>query len=248
MRIEKLSDNQIRCILTKKDLEERHLRLSELAYGSDKARGLFGDMMQEASYKYGFQADDTPLMIEAIPMAGGSITLIVTKVDNPEELDTRFSSFAPSITPGQGEAAGYSALDQLINSIRSEAAGQNVSSAPSSRKDGEDASRQIRQLKDFILKNRLYSFPDMNSVIRAAKMTGGIYSGQSSLLFDPDDGRYYLFLRMRSADEVADMQGILASVSEYGSVEAVTAIRQNHLTEHGRVIIANDALGQLWAL
>lgn len=39
MKIEKINENQIRCTLTKSDLEERHIRLSELAYGSEKAKG-----------------------------------------------------------------------------------------------------------------------------------------------------------------------------------------------------------------
>ena len=33
MKIEKVNDNQIRCTLTRADLDDRHLKLSELAYG-----------------------------------------------------------------------------------------------------------------------------------------------------------------------------------------------------------------------
>ncbi len=45
MRIEKINDNQIRCTLNKKDLSDRELRISELAYGTDKAKALFRDMV-----------------------------------------------------------------------------------------------------------------------------------------------------------------------------------------------------------
>ena len=96
MKIEKLNENQIRCTLNKSDLASRHLTINELAYGSDKAKELFRDMMQQASFELGFEAEDTPLMIEAIPISAECIVLIVTKVDNPEELDTRFSRFSPS--------------------------------------------------------------------------------------------------------------------------------------------------------
>ena len=95
MKIEKISNSQIRCILTGEDLASRQLRLSELAYGSEKARALFRDMMEQAAIQCGFDAENYPLMIEAIPLGADSIVLIVTKVDNPEELDTRFSNFAP---------------------------------------------------------------------------------------------------------------------------------------------------------
>ena len=86
MKIERINDNQIRCTLTGEDLADRHLKLSELAYGNDKAKRLFRDMMQQASYELGFEADDIPLMIEAIPLSGGSIMLNVTKVEYPEEM------------------------------------------------------------------------------------------------------------------------------------------------------------------
>ncbi len=96
MKIERLNENQIRCTLNKSDLASRQLKINELAYGSDKVKELFRDMMQQASYELGFEAEDTPLMIEAIPVSSECIVLIVTKVDNPEELDTRFSRFSPS--------------------------------------------------------------------------------------------------------------------------------------------------------
>lgn len=96
MKIERLNENQIRCTLNKSDLASRQLKINELAYGSDKAKELFRDMMQQASYELGFEAEDTPLMIEAIPVSSECIVLTVTKVDNPEELDTRFSRFSPS--------------------------------------------------------------------------------------------------------------------------------------------------------
>ena len=69
MKIEKVNDHQIRCTLTREDLADRELKLSELAYGTEKAKDLFRDMMQQASFEFGFEADDIPLMIEAIPLS-----------------------------------------------------------------------------------------------------------------------------------------------------------------------------------
>ncbi len=94
MKLEKLNDNQIRCTLNKSDLDKRELRLSELAYGSAKARALFRDMIQQASIELGFETDNIPLMIEAIPISNECLVLVVTKVEDPDELDTRFSRFS----------------------------------------------------------------------------------------------------------------------------------------------------------
>lgn len=60
MKIEKLNENQIRCTLTHADLAARHLKLSELAYGTEKAKSLFRDMMQQASFDFGFEAENIP--------------------------------------------------------------------------------------------------------------------------------------------------------------------------------------------
>ena len=94
MKLEKLSDTQIRCTLSKEDLSQRQLHLSELAYGSEKAKELFRDMMQQASIELGFEADNIPLMIEAIPISNDCLVLVVTKLEDPDELDTRFSRFS----------------------------------------------------------------------------------------------------------------------------------------------------------
>ena len=54
MKIEKISDNQIKCLLTKADLDSRHLSVNELAYGSEQANILFKEMTDQANQKYGF--------------------------------------------------------------------------------------------------------------------------------------------------------------------------------------------------
>ena len=64
MRIEKVNDTQIRCTLTKEDLAERQIKISELAYGSEKAKELFRDMMQQAAFEFGFEAENIPLWTE----------------------------------------------------------------------------------------------------------------------------------------------------------------------------------------
>ena len=110
MKIEKINDKQIRCTLTKEDLANREIKLSELAYGSEKTRALFQDMMRVAAQDFGFEADNMPLVIEAIPVSMDSIILIITKVEDPEELDTRFARFSPE---EQEHDSGYSFSDLM---------------------------------------------------------------------------------------------------------------------------------------
>ena len=50
MKIEKVNENQIRCTLTREDLAERQIKLSELAYGTEKAKMLFHVSMKKPRY------------------------------------------------------------------------------------------------------------------------------------------------------------------------------------------------------
>ncbi len=93
MKIEKLSENTLRCTLTADDLASMRVDLHELAYGSEKAKHLFQDLMSRAFAEFGFTTDGCPLVVEAVPMQTGSIILLVTKVSDPEELDSRFARF-----------------------------------------------------------------------------------------------------------------------------------------------------------
>ena len=112
MKIERINENQIRCTLTSFDLSVRNLNLVELAYGTEKARKLFREMIQKASNEVGFEAEDIPLMVEAIPLSPESIMLVITKIEDPEELDTRFSKFTPA-----SEEGGQSLLSQLAGQL-----------------------------------------------------------------------------------------------------------------------------------
>ena len=92
MKIEKVNENQIRCTLTREDLASRELKISELAYGTEKAKSLFRDMMQQANFEFGFEAEDIPLMIEAIPLNADCIVLIITKVEDPRSEEHSLNS------------------------------------------------------------------------------------------------------------------------------------------------------------
>ena len=62
MKLERISENKIRCILTHSDLSSRQIMLGELAYGSAKAKALFRDMMDLAAEELGFETDDMPIV------------------------------------------------------------------------------------------------------------------------------------------------------------------------------------------
>ena len=65
MKIERLSENQIRCTLYKADLADKELLLTELAYGTDKAKELHDDydrISQEMSERYYIGFSETEII------------------------------------------------------------------------------------------------------------------------------------------------------------------------------------------
>ncbi len=88
-------------MLTKDDLSERDLNVSELAYDSDKARELFSELLVTASADLDFDTDGIPIVIEAVPMSHGSLMLLVTKSAMPAEC-LNFDSIKLSNTDDDG--------------------------------------------------------------------------------------------------------------------------------------------------
>lgn len=76
------------------DLDQREIKFSELASGSDKTREFFREMIQQASAELDFEVDNMPLMIEAIPIPGECLILVVTRVKDPEEFQQRFANLS----------------------------------------------------------------------------------------------------------------------------------------------------------
>ena len=94
MKIEKINDRQIRCTLSRSDLESRKIQLSELIGGGEKMRGLFREMLLEAFREVGFDFSNKPLMIEASPNGAGQLVLTITSVQDPEALNGRIPGFS----------------------------------------------------------------------------------------------------------------------------------------------------------
>ncbi len=85
MKIERISENQLKLTLTKDDLKERDIKLEDLITPSEKTQKLFRDIMEQALDEEDFVSENTPLMVEAVPMGTDGIMIIVTKVNNKDK-------------------------------------------------------------------------------------------------------------------------------------------------------------------
>ena len=269
MKIEKVNDYQIRCTLTKEDLARRNIRVSELAYGTRQAKELFREMMQQASDEFGFSTEDYPVMVEAIPANSDCIILIITKCEDPEELDTRFASFTPGVyfkedTDDNDEEDDDDEYDELndtdqdylpTSSEEYEAMFSRIQEGGMSGLFESDysAAKKVKNKPSskpprYVDKApyRIYSFPLLMDVIHFAEHVDSTYKGRNTLYKNNDSGTYMLLLHSFGEDDSA-FAGICLMLTEYGKeIHTITAGEQ-YLEEHNTVVIRDTALQTLRA-
>lgn len=266
MHIEKISDNQIKCTLTQTDLAARQLSLKELAYGTDKVRSLFNEMIDQANRDFGFTTDDMPLMVEAVPISKDSIMLVITRIDNADELDTRFSRFSTELSPEEDQAAeqvspagaddildAYKIFKEMAQELGATAAGtgkdqESGSDAVSAAGIDDSASGQAPSADiqaASINLVRIFSYKNLDDVLQTARVLHSYYNGVNSLYKDPEDGTYYLVLK-QSHHSPEEFNKTCNLASEYGSREQGGNAREAFFREHYKLVVNQTALQRLY--
>ena len=235
MKIERIDDNSIKCTLSSTDLSARDLNLRDMTYGSQAAKRLFNEMMQKAKEEVGFSIENTPLMIEAIPLQGGAVQLIISKVDDPEELDTRFSKFS-AVGSGQN---GW--ISELATQILEGAQG-----LMKQLKDEEDTEAVEEESKKDKKEEgiRLYRFQSLDRVIDAAKAVGDYDLGANSLYKDGGSKGYYLSLHSKNKD-MDTLNRVANLLMEYGERVNGDSASEAHYKEHMEHLVPKNALQKL---
>lgn len=268
MKIEKINENQIRCTLTSQDLESRKLRLSELAYGTEKAKDLFRDMMEQANYEFGFEAENMPIMIEAIPVSPDSIILIITKVEDPEELDTRFSKFSPSSESASDEDVKFQGADDILDLFQKIQGAKESLLKKVKEQDSDLSDEELSNLTpedmtfDFddnkgalspdeetipLTLIRMYEFHDLDNIIQVSRIIAPYYHDENSLYKDTKSHTYKLVLHQSDCTP-ENFNKVCNILSEYGFGKNITSAAEAHLIEHGEIIISKTALQDLQQL
>ena len=266
MKIERISDNQIRCTLTNEDLSVRNIRLSELAYGSPKTRKLFRELMEEAATETGFDTQGMPLMVEAIPTAADSLMLIVTRVDEPQqaggtgngqaqgdsdsdELERLFRKLFETIGHMNGSEeevknsdTGSGAQAQRMLSGAAAAGSRNGQPAEGTGSPAGDRRRDAHR----IISARAFQFETLDDVIDAAHTAAGSYRGRNALYRMKNRSGYELTVHIGSSPK--SFARVCTLLSEYGRPVSCPAARESYLAEHGDVLIRSGALKKLSAV
>lgn len=224
MRIERVNSNQIKCYLNKNDLSARQLTFAEIAYGNPKTQILFQDMMTKALDEFGFDIQNVPVMIEIVPASYDSIILIITRVDDPSDIDDQFVEFQQNQASAR-ESTG--ARKPAANSQTDRPKFPDLN--PNKKSDLADVSFA-------------YMFDNLEAVISAAHELSKYRISQSDLY--REDDKYILLIRNRSTAK--DLRLLISGLlAEFGRIYKNNTVSFEYYKEHCELIIENDAIGQL---
>lgn len=225
MKIEKISDNQIKFLLTNEDLKERQIKLSELAQGSEKAQAFFRDIMTEAMLDCGFDASNTPLMIEAMSVTVDSVVIIVSKVGQESEME-KVALSPKSLDERKFKQEDIKGID--LPEIKKANLKEKINLNQDLNND-----KQIKDDEEYI---DIYSFKNFDDIISLSKRLCETYEG-NSVLYKYEE-MYFLTLQ----NQHSFAYEIDYIVSEYGEKQSSSVISKYYLLEHGEVIIKEDVI------
>lgn len=255
MRIEKINENQIRCTLTKDDLADRQIKLSELAYGSEKAKRLFQDMIEQANDEFGFEVDDIPIMVEAIPLSGENIILQITKVEYPEELDTRFSKFSEVnesyyeetsedkfTLDSQGADDILGLFQKMKEDLTQQAEEKELHPENVGVVNEKEIVKKSTAKKETILDvTKLFEARSLEQLERLAHVLGDYYQGKNDIYKDEKKNRFYLFVRNNNHSP-EEFNKVCNVISEYANAKKYSVATEAFFKEHGNLILSENAL------
>ncbi|MDF2595889.1 MAG: Negative regulator of tic competence, partial [Clostridia bacterium] len=198
-------------------------KISELAYGSKKAQALFKDMMIRAYEDFGFETENVPLMIEAVPLSTDSIMIVVTKVEDPSQIEEKLDAIGERPTHRTFKEPEEDRLTDLALM----------------GKDMEEHKESDIKTK---AKSLTYLFSEFDSVCMAAHRMSSLFIGDSSLY--KYNEKYFLILnKNKKANVKADT--LIGILDEFGSKCPSTDLNEMFLKEHGKLMIDLHAVDVL---
>lgn len=243
MQLERVNDNQIKCILSQEDLLQRNLRITELAYGTEKAKGLFRDMVQKASYELGFEAENVPLMIEAIPTNPGSLTLLISKVGDTNELDPRYSTFTTPAEKEEPNLSNYNFVSENEPKTGTYGVGKKRPIpiiSPEEPVSHSDTNYDNDSINVFV-------FNKLDDLINASSSICANYFGYNTVYKDEKRNEFYLVLH-KSEHTISEFNKICNILNEYGKTVNGVYASDRFYEEHFSLFLKNNAVKKLGKL
>ena len=194
MRITKIDDQTMECVLASEDMANRGISLEELSYTSPVMRSLVHDLAIILAKKYSFGTKESPaVVVDAIPLSDGSLDLVFSTDAYTDDLDPRYSNFSDRTevesadTSDNNSVSGDeipSTIGDILKSIFEAVASNGQADKYLLRHDSTDEGDSWPEA--------IYEFDSLDDVTRAISMLDshldisvGIYRSRSGIYLVP---------------------------------------------------------------
>ncbi len=227
MKIERLSENQMRFTVWRQELEDNDIDISDIAGNkSGKADELLKMLMNRAKDEFGFEPESAPLVVEAMQVDQECMVFLVTKLEEGTEIDPK-----------------YEYIQKLKEGLK-----QNIELLSSSRKEKPEVTieppKEQESKKDNLLPYVIYTFTDIEKIITVAKKTENFYDSNNTLYITPDDVTYFLVASHNNNTD-NEFRLLCRQLREFGKPYDFNYATKYYMDEHYRLVIRDNALQTL---
>jgi adapter protein MecA 1/2 len=180
---------------------------------------------------------------EAIPLSSESLVLLITKVEYPEELDTRFSQFTEAGdeelfsnmgAAGNVERKGADDILELFQKIR-----EAKASPESENAQQTEAPEEVPEVPADLTK--MFEFTTIDQVERLAHVLVNYYNGRNDLFKNEKKNRFYLVIH-KDDHTPEEFNKVCNIICEYAQQKNYNPAVGAYFAEHGNKITGPQAL------
>lgn len=221
MKFKRINENVIRCVVTKEEMYDYGLEVSELVDNRDKAEDFLRKVMQEARYELNYKTSGGALSVQIALLPEGDVAMTIAEA-MPEQLEAQMNRLKTyledfqKILEDKVTDNNENGIDQIGTKVQSFV---SVSEAFWIECETLDTCLDIAKVID-------------TSVIKASSL----YSYK---------GAYYFRMEISEAENVGEL---FLSMCEYSKEIFLEHQGARMIYEHGKCIIEKDAVETLTAL
>ena len=114
MKVEKISENKVKIILSFEELEMRNITLYDIEKNNSAAKKLFTSLIEESNLDEEFELEDSQLFIEASSDNTNTFILTITKTNDLPDLNNYNKKDTPQLYKIDSRLYEFSSIDVIL--------------------------------------------------------------------------------------------------------------------------------------
>ena len=221
MKFKRINENVIRCVITKEEMYEYGMEVSELVDNRDKAEDFLRKVMQEARYELDYKTSGGALSVQIALLPEGDVAMTIAE-SMPDQIENQVNRLKAYIEDFQ------KVLKQKVDEQNDPKKGE-----------GKKANNVVQQFNN-ISEAIWIKCESLDVCMDAAGVIDEKCIKASSLY--SHKGAYYYRFELSNSENVGEL---FLSLCEFGQEIFLESQGARVIYEHGRCIVKQDAIATL---